>query len=60
MSKPSFLPDTCHEGRDKAYLDIDRFINEGMSGGSVFRFHHLANIEEEAKDQEQEAPPSGS
>ncbi|WP_041088243.1 hypothetical protein [Jeotgalibacillus soli] len=59
MTNPSFLPDTCHEGRDKACFDVDRFINEGMSGGSVHRRHHKANIEE-AMDLEQEAPPAGS
>lgn len=58
MKNPSFLPDSCHEGRDKACFDVDRFINEGMAGGSVHRFHHLANIEE-ARDLEEEAPPSG-
>ncbi|KKB35629.1 hypothetical protein [Bacillus thermotolerans] len=43
-----FLPDTQFEGRDQVYLDIDRMINEGMSGGSVhMREDSLtANIEE--------------
>ncbi|TDL35407.1 hypothetical protein E2R51_06770 [Jeotgalibacillus sp. S-D1] len=59
MSKPSFLPDSCQEGRDKVCMDIDRFINEGMAGGTVHRFHHTPNIEE-ARDLEQETPPNGS
>ena len=38
--------DLLFEGRDKAYLDIDRMINEGMSGGSVHSRHDSTNIEE--------------
>ncbi|WP_191566127.1 hypothetical protein [Metabacillus idriensis] len=48
--------DTEYEGRDKAYLDIDRMINEGLSGGSVHMRYDSANIEE-AHDLEQEEPP---
>lgn len=32
----SFLPDTTFEGRKQAFMDVDRMINEGLSGGSVF------------------------
>ncbi len=38
--------DLLFEGRDKVYLDIDRMINEGMSGGSVHSRHDSTNIEE--------------
>ncbi|PPA72424.1 hypothetical protein [Jeotgalibacillus proteolyticus] len=59
MKDSSFLPDSCNEGRDRACIDIDRIINEGLAGGTVHRFHHSANIEE-ARDLEQETPPNGS
>ncbi|MFO1442744.1 hypothetical protein KDN24_05890 [Bacillus sp. Bva_UNVM-123] len=48
--------DLLHEGRDHAYLDIDRMINEGMSGGSVHMREGYANIEE-ARDLYEEEPP---
>lgn len=48
--------DTLYEGRDKAYLDIDRMINEGLSGGSVHKGLDSANIEE-ARDLADEEPP---
>jgi hypothetical protein len=44
------------EGRDKVYLDIDRMINEGMSGGSVHSRYDSTNIEE-ARDLTEEEPP---
>ncbi|MDP4083957.1 MAG: hypothetical protein Q8934_04995 [Bacillota bacterium] len=44
------------EGRDKAYMDIDRMINEGMSGGSVHYRHDTTNIEE-ARELVEEQPP---
>lgn len=46
-----------YEGRDKVYLDIDRMINEGMSGGSVHSRHDTTNIEE-ARNLTKEEPPS--
>ncbi|MFY4774211.1 hypothetical protein [Metabacillus sp. RGM 3146] len=49
--------DTLYEGKDKAYLDIDRMINEGMSGGSVHMRQDTANIEE-ARDLRDEEPPA--
>lgn len=55
-NKESFHPDVNHEGRDKVYLDIDRMINEGMSGGSVHMRHDCTNIEE-AHDLLEEEPP---
>lgn len=47
---------SAYEGRDVAYMDIDRMINEGMSGGSVHARHDTANIEE-ARDLFEESPP---
>lgn len=48
--------DLNYEGKDKAYLDIDRMINEGMSGGSVHMREDTTNIEE-ARDLVEEEPP---
>ncbi|MFF2446284.1 hypothetical protein ACFVSW_04200 [Neobacillus sp. NPDC058068] len=47
---------SVYEGRDKVYLDIDRMINEGMSGGSVHARHDSTNIEE-ARELTEEQPP---
>ncbi|MFD0048743.1 hypothetical protein ACFVHQ_05335 [Actinomycetes bacterium NPDC127524] len=44
--KASFIPDTPNEGKNSAYLDIDRIINEGLAGGNVFQAEHEVNIEE--------------
>lgn len=41
-----FAEDLQNEGRDKAYVDVDRMINEGMAGGHVFRLDSTPNIEE--------------
>ena len=38
--------DVSYEGRDQYYMDIDRMINEGMSGGTVFQREEYTNIEE--------------
>jgi hypothetical protein len=48
--------DVLYEGKDKVYLDIDRIINEGLSGGSVHNRNNTANIEE-ARDLVKEQPP---
>jgi len=48
--------DLNYEGKDKAYLDIDRIINEGLSGGSVHMREKSANIEE-ARELIEEDPP---
>jgi hypothetical protein len=45
-----------YEGRDKAYMDIDRIINEGMAGGHVFARQETTNIEE-ARELVEEQPP---
>ncbi len=45
-----------NEGRDEYYMDVDRYINEGMAGGSVFERDRFTNIEE-ARDLEKEEPP---
>jgi hypothetical protein len=49
--------DLKFEGKDKVFLDIDRIINEGLSGGSVHSRHDTTNIEE-ARDLTEEEPPS--
>ncbi|MCL6586839.1 MAG: hypothetical protein K6T72_10070 [Anoxybacillus sp.] len=48
--------DSCHEGRDKYFMDIDRMINEGMAGGYVHARNDATNIEE-ARDLVEEEPP---
>lgn len=48
--------DLQYEGKDKVYLDIDRIINEGLSGGSVHSRQDTANIEE-ARNLTEEEPP---
>jgi hypothetical protein len=52
-----FLPDTNYEGKQKAFLDVDRFINEGMSGGSVHMRENTTNIEEAIEITDYEEPP---
>jgi hypothetical protein len=52
-----FLPDTNYEGKEKAFLDVDRFINEGMSGGSVHMRKNTTNIEEAIEITDYEEPP---
>ncbi|WP_010283552.1 hypothetical protein [Bacillus timonensis] len=49
--------DLQYEGKDEVFMDVDRFINEGMAGGSVYRFHGQTNIEE-ARELEEEEPPN--
>jgi hypothetical protein len=49
--------DLQYEGKDQVYLDIDRIINEGLSGGSVHARHDTTNIEE-ARNLTEEEPPS--
>ncbi|MBY0144897.1 hypothetical protein [Neobacillus niacini] len=49
--------DLQYEGKDKVFLDIDRIINEGLSGGSVHSRHDTTNIEE-ARDLSEEEPPT--
>jgi hypothetical protein len=51
-----FKEDTMYEGKDKSFLDVDRMINEGMSGGSVHMREETTNIEE-ARDLVEEEPP---
>jgi hypothetical protein len=45
-----------YEGRDKAYVDVDRMINEGLSGGSVHARDDSTNIEQ-ARELPKEDPP---
>lgn len=51
-----FRQDTDHEGREKAYMDIDRMINEGLAGGVVHQNKLATNIEE-AHELQAEEPP---
>ncbi|KWW16958.1 MULTISPECIES: hypothetical protein [Bacillaceae] len=44
--KMTFLKDSEYDGRDSAFLDIDRYINEGLAGGNVYEAADLRNIEE--------------
>ncbi|PAQ14291.1 hypothetical protein [Bacillus sp. FJAT-42315] len=54
----SFLPDTQFEGKHKAFLDVDRMINEGLSGGSVhMREDEITSNIEEAHILVDETPP---
>jgi hypothetical protein len=52
----SFLPDTNFEGKDELFLDVDRMINEGLSGGSVHLHGNRANIEEAHPFVEEDPP----
>lgn len=47
---------SAYEGRDQAFVDVDRMINEGLSGGSVHSRYNTTNIEE-ARDLPEEQPP---
>lgn len=55
--KHTFLKDTEYDGKNMVYLDIDRIINEGMAGGTVFTAGDTQNIEE-ARDLHDETPPN--
>jgi hypothetical protein len=52
-----FLPDLQQQGKEEFYLDIDRMVNEGMSGGSVHMREDSTNIDE-AIDLFPEDPPN--
>ncbi|WP_202617788.1 hypothetical protein [Bacillus dakarensis] len=49
--------DVQYEGREERYVDIDRMINEGLSGGSVHNREGTSNIEEAPPLPKEEAPP---
>ncbi|MDP4106227.1 MAG: hypothetical protein Q8935_14915 [Bacillota bacterium] len=55
--KTKILNDSLYEGRDKAFMDIDRMMNEGLAGGSVHNREGAKNIEE-AHDFHAEQPPN--
>ncbi len=55
--KKPFLPDMEYEGRDEYYMDVDRMVNEGLAGGSVFMREDSTNIEQ-ATDFFPEDPPT--
>jgi hypothetical protein len=48
--------DSNYEGRDKAYIDVDRMTNEGLAGGTVTDRYDHPQIEE-AQDFKEEEPP---
>jgi len=48
--------DLQYNGKDEAYLDVDRMINEGLAGGTVINREKNTNIEE-ARNLEKETPP---
>lgn len=52
----TFCEDTPNEGREKAWLDVDRMINEGMAGGTVQQYGKHCNIAESI-DLKEESPP---
>ncbi|MFD1739089.1 hypothetical protein ACFSCX_21500 [Bacillus salitolerans] len=52
----AFKEDLLNEGKEAAYLDVDRMINEGLSGGSVHKRDDSANIEQSIQ-LPKEAPP---
>jgi hypothetical protein len=49
--------DLQNEGREKALIDIERFLDDGLAGGTVNRYHESTNIEE-ARDLPHEDPPN--
>ncbi len=51
-----FEEDLEYEGKDKVFLDVDRIINEGMSGGSVHMRDNTTNIEESRELTEEDSP----
>ncbi|MEG9299008.1 hypothetical protein V6B33_21360 [Mangrovibacillus sp. Mu-81] len=55
-----FLPDTNYEGKGSLFLDVDRFINEGLSGGSVHMRDDTTNIGEATLITDHEEPPAHS
>jgi hypothetical protein len=54
--REGFKQDLKYEGKDEIYLDEDRIVNEGLSGGSVHRKGSTTNIEE-ARELMKEEPP---
>jgi hypothetical protein len=55
--KVTFQEDLPNEGKAEAYLDVDRMINEGLSGGSVHGRQEMVNIEE-TTHLPKESPPN--
>lgn len=50
-----YKKDTLYEGRREAYLDIDRMINEGLAGGTVYE-HGSPQIDQTIDLPEEEPP----
>lgn len=57
MTKKNKLDDINYEGKGEYFLDIDRMINEGLSGGSVHTREDTTNIGE-STEIEKESPPN--
>ena len=55
--KKTFLKDTENDGKDSVFLDIDRYINEGLAGGNVYEVDDTLNIEQ-AHDFHDETKPN--
>ncbi|WP_197035545.1 hypothetical protein [Paenibacillus sp. UNC451MF] len=47
-NEQSSTTDTCHQGREDYFMDIDRMVNEGLGGGYVSLNNGL--IEESTTD----------
>lgn len=45
-----------YEGRDKAYIDVDRMTNEGLAGGTVTDHYDHPQIEKAQNFKEEEPP----
>lgn len=48
--------DSLHDGRDKAYVDLDRMTNEGLAGGTVTDRYDQPQIEDAQQLKEEERP----
>lgn len=48
--------ESAFEGRDKRYVDVDRMINEGLSGGSVHMRDQATNIDFSTELPKEESP----
>jgi hypothetical protein len=58
--KDKFLKDRIYEGKESTYLDVDRFINEGMAGGNVYQAGNDRQNIEEAPEFTDEPPPQNN
>lgn len=56
MVKKEVKKELLYEGKDKAFVDVDRMINEGLAGGTVTMREDLTQIDE-ARELVDESPP---